>query len=279
MGASASAGTKKVYEDKADGFLKTLVAWLRTNMLTSFEVVYQGIRLTVEEIVATAQQEDVDAIGLSILSGSHMALVPAMLDQLSKAGMGDVPVIVGGIIPVLVGLAMMFLLPESAEFNRARAAGTRADAGNLLKIFGEGRAAPALIASRNAAVAVSPFELLGALIWLVAVVGEAVADRQLREFKANPANTGTVCRVGLWGWSRHPNYFFEWLIWVSFATFALGSPWGWLGIFCPMLMLYFLLRVTGIPATEAHAVRSRGEAYRQYQREVSAFVPRPPTAS
>ncbi|MFN2427757.1 MAG: methylmalonyl-CoA mutase family protein [Candidatus Binatia bacterium] len=63
------------------------------------DVIYQGIRLTVEEIVATAQQEDVDAIGLSILSGSHMALVPAMLEQLSSAGMSDVPLIIGGIIP------------------------------------------------------------------------------------------------------------------------------------------------------------------------------------
>jgi ethylmalonyl-CoA mutase len=63
------------------------------------DVIYQGIRLTVEEIVATAQQEDVDAIGLSILSGSHMELVPVMLDQLSEAGMSDVPLIVGGIIP------------------------------------------------------------------------------------------------------------------------------------------------------------------------------------
>jgi (2R)-ethylmalonyl-CoA mutase len=63
------------------------------------DVIYQGIRLTVEEIVATAQQEDVDAIGLSILSGSHMALVPVMLDQLAKAGMSDVPLIIGGIIP------------------------------------------------------------------------------------------------------------------------------------------------------------------------------------
>jgi (2R)-ethylmalonyl-CoA mutase len=63
------------------------------------DVIYQGIRLTVEEIVATAQQEDVDAIGLSILSGSHMALVPAMLQQLASAGMGDVPLIIGGIIP------------------------------------------------------------------------------------------------------------------------------------------------------------------------------------
>lgn len=135
---------------------------------------------------------------------------------------------------------------------------------------------PFLVASRNTTVAVSPFELLGVSLWIVAVVGEAIADRQLRDFKADPANRGTVCRAGLWGWSRHPNYFFEWLAWVSFALFALGSPWGWLAIGCPVLMLYFLLRVTGIPATEAHAVRSRGEAYRIYQREVSAFVPRPP---
>ena len=63
------------------------------------DVIYQGIRLTVEEIVATAQQEDVDAIGLSILSGSHMALVPEMLEQLAAAGMTDVPIIIGGIIP------------------------------------------------------------------------------------------------------------------------------------------------------------------------------------
>jgi len=63
------------------------------------EVIYQGIRLTVEEIVATAVEEDVDAIGLSILSGSHMSLVPEMLRQLSDAGMADIPLIVGGIVP------------------------------------------------------------------------------------------------------------------------------------------------------------------------------------
>ncbi len=64
-----------------------------------FDVIYQGIRLTVEEIVATAQEEDVDAVGLSILSGSHMTLVPAVIEGLRKAGMADVPVVVGGIVP------------------------------------------------------------------------------------------------------------------------------------------------------------------------------------
>ncbi len=63
------------------------------------DVIYQGIRLTTDEIVTTAQQEDVDAVGLSILSGSHMTLVPEILHALGGAGMDDVPLFVGGIIP------------------------------------------------------------------------------------------------------------------------------------------------------------------------------------
>lgn len=119
----------------------------------------------------------------------------------------------------------------------------------------------------------------GAALAALGMLGEATADRQLRDFKADPANRGLVCRVGLWGWSRHPNYFFDWLVWCGFALLGLASPWGWLGLAAPALMLYFLTRVTGIAATEAHAVQSRGEAYRRYQREVSAFVPLPPRVS
>ncbi|MBX3134273.1 MAG: DUF1295 domain-containing protein [Gemmatimonadaceae bacterium] len=116
----------------------------------------------------------------------------------------------------------------------------------------------------------------GAALALLAMLGEAAADAQLRAFKADPSNRGQVCRVGLWGWSRHPNYFFDWLVWCGFALIGLGSPWGWTGLLGPALILYFLTRVTGIAATEAHALRSRGEAYARYQREVSAFVPLPP---
>jgi steroid 5-alpha reductase family enzyme len=122
---------------------------------------------------------------------------------------------------------------------------------------------------------ISWVEYAGAFLWVTAVVGEARADSQLKKFKADPANKGKVCTVGLWNYSRHPNYFFEWLVWVSVFVFALGTPWGFLGIVCPALMLYFLLRVTGIPYTEEQMVKSRGDGYRAYQKTTSAFIPLP----
>ena len=132
---------------------------------------------------------------------------------------------------------------------------------------------PFLLAALNQQPQLSAFEYAGSALWLVAWIGEFAADLQLQRFKSNPANRGATCRLGLWRYSRHPNYFFEWLIWVAFALFALGSPYGYLAVFAPMLMLFFLFRLTGIPATEAQALRSKGEDYRQYQRTTSAFVP------
>jgi steroid 5-alpha reductase family enzyme len=114
---------------------------------------------------------------------------------------------------------------------------------------------------------------LGFSVWLVAILGESLADGQLAAFKAAPSNRGKVCSAGLWKLSRHPNYFFEWLVWVALFLFALPAPWGWTTIFAPALMLFFLLRVTGIPYTEQQSLRSRGEAYRSYQRTTSAFIP------
>jgi steroid 5-alpha reductase family enzyme len=113
-------------------------------------------------------------------------------------------------------------------------------------------------------------------IWLLAFVGEAAADRQLARFRASPENNRRVCRAGLWRYSRHPNYFFEWLHWWAYVVFAIATPWGWLSLSAPLSMLYFITRVTGIPPTEAQALKSRGEAYRRYQRTTSAFIPWPP---
>jgi steroid 5-alpha reductase family enzyme len=132
---------------------------------------------------------------------------------------------------------------------------------------------PFLIASINEDSGLRPVEIVGAALWLVAVCGEALADWQLKQFRADPDNRRKVCQAGLWNYSRHPNYFFEWLVWVAFYLFALGSPLGCATIYCPALMLFFLLRVTGIPLTEKLSLQSKGEAYREYQRTTSAFVP------
>ncbi|MCE9518083.1 MAG: DUF1295 domain-containing protein [Verrucomicrobia bacterium] len=132
---------------------------------------------------------------------------------------------------------------------------------------------PHLLAMRNPAPGLRWIEWLGMVVWLTGIIGESLADWQMKCFKANAANKGKVCQAGLWRWSRHPNYFFESTIWWGFWLFACGSPWGWVTIYAPLLILYFLLRVTGIPLTEKCAVQSKGDAYRKYQRTTSAFIP------
>jgi steroid 5-alpha reductase family enzyme len=127
----------------------------------------------------------------------------------------------------------------------------------------------------NPAIEISWLEWTGAGIWLIAVIGEATADGQLKKFIADPANKGKVCEVGLWYYSRHPNYFFEWLIWLAFFIASLSSPWGFLSFICPVFMLYFLLKVTGIPYTEEQSIKSKGQLYRDYQKTTSPFVPLP----
>lgn len=121
-----------------------------------------------------------------------------------------------------------------------------------------------------------PWIIAATLVWLLSVGGEALADQQLARFRAEPANRGRSCRSGLWAWSRHPNYFFEWLHWFTYLLLAAGEPRWWLTLAGPVLMLLFLYRVSGIPWTEAQSLRSRGEDYRRYQAQVSAFLPLPP---
>lgn len=135
---------------------------------------------------------------------------------------------------------------------------------------------PVYLICRNTAPQLSPGEIAGFVLWLVALAGEGLADAQLQRFKeSHPARTA-VCRLGLWRYSRHPNYFFQSLLWWALFLMSWPAPWGWTGIFAPLAMLYFLLRVTGIPLTEQLAVASKGDAYRLYQATTSAFVPLPP---
>ena len=133
-------------------------------------------------------------------------------------------------------------------------------------------ALPMLIAAWNP----TPFgmlDVIGIAIWFLALAGETIADRQLDSFRNNPSNKGQVCKQGLWRFSRHPNYFFEWIHWWSYVFLAVSYPIGWLSIVAPFAMLFFILRVTGIPPTERQALKSRGDLYRDYQRTTSAFFP------
>lgn len=138
-------------------------------------------------------------------------------------------------------------------------------------------ALPMLVAA-NSSAPWGWFDWAGLAVWSASLGGEAWADRQLARFRADPARHGQVCRIGWWRYSRHPNYFFEWLHWWSYVLWSAAAPWGWLTILAPAAMLYLLLRVTGIPPTEAQAVRSKGDAYREYQRTTSALIPWPPKA-
>lgn len=114
-----------------------------------------------------------------------------------------------------------------------------------------------------------------AAIWLLSVGGEALADRQLRAFVADPAHRGRVCTVGLWRWSRHPNYFFECLHWVAYVPLAILAPWGWLTLLPPLFMAWLLVKVSGIPLLEAHLVKSR-PGYADYIRTTPMLLPWPP---
>ena len=140
-------------------------------------------------------------------------------------------------------------------------------------------ALPMLVAASNAEPGLRWYDFLGVGIWLVAVIGEAVADRQLQRFRKDPATSGEVCTRGLWRYSRHPNYFFEWIHWWAYVAIGLAGQWGWLTIFGPIVMIIFLFFISGIPITERALVKSRGDKYRRYQKTTSPFIPLPPKES
>jgi steroid 5-alpha reductase family enzyme len=135
------------------------------------------------------------------------------------------------------------------------------------------------LAAHNPDPALRLQDLLGLALLFAAILGEASADRQLRMYAADPNNRGGICDVGLWGWSRHPNYFFEWLSWVAYPVIAIDfagcQPLGWLALAAPACMYWVLVHVSGIPPLEAHMLRTRGEAFRAYQSRTRAFFPLP----
>ena len=132
---------------------------------------------------------------------------------------------------------------------------------------------PFVAVATNHVNAVTLWTLLGIGIWTVSIAGEGLADHQLARFRANPHNRARTCRDGLWGYSRHPNYFFEWLHWFTYVALAVGSPLFALSWSGPLLVYVFLRWISGIPLTEAQALRTRGEDYREYQRQTPMLFP------
>jgi steroid 5-alpha reductase family enzyme len=113
---------------------------------------------------------------------------------------------------------------------------------------------------------------LATLLWAGGLLFEAVGDRQLARFKANPANHGKVMNRGLWAYTRHPNYFGDAVVWWAFFLIALATPLGVWTLISPLLMTFMLMRVSGVALLERKLVKTRPE-YEAYRRETNAFFP------
>lgn len=117
--------------------------------------------------------------------------------------------------------------------------------------------------------------VLAVAIWLLAVAGEGLADRQMESFRRNPMNKGRVCREGLWRYSRHPNYFFECVHWLAYVPLAWGAPWGWAALAAPLIMAALLMKLSGVPMLEEQMLKRKPE-YADYVRTTSVLIPWPP---
>ena len=195
-------------------------------------------------------------------------------------------VLVVVMVTVYAGRLGVFILfnrvigkPEDARYRRLRAKWGRFEPIRMLGYFLLQAAAiaafslPFLVVIQNPRPPFGFWELSGFLLWVVAVSGEAAADWQLARFRKQPWNRDRVCRDGLWYYSRHPNYFFEWLHWWAYVVMAVGAsgwPLTWIG---PVGMGWALTKITGIPLAEQQALSSRGDEYRRYQQTTNAFLP------
>jgi steroid 5-alpha reductase family enzyme len=132
-----------------------------------------------------------------------------------------------------------------------------------------------LVAARNPSPALGVLDIAGVLLLVGAVAGEGQADAQLQRFRQ--AGSGGICDAGLWGWSRHPNYFFEFLGWCAYPLLAVsgGHVYGVLAVAGPAMMFWLLRYVSGVPPLEAAMLARRGDAFREYQARVSVFFPWP----
>jgi steroid 5-alpha reductase family enzyme len=130
-----------------------------------------------------------------------------------------------------------------------------------------------LLAAVDGTNALGVFDYLGMAFWAIGLFFEAAGDFQLARFKANPANQGKVMDRGVWRYTRHPNYFGDFMVWWGFFLFALGAG-GWWSFFGPLLMSVLLMRVSGAALLEKKLGKSR-QGYEEYIRTTNGFFPGP----
>lgn len=141
-------------------------------------------------------------------------------------------------------------------------------------------AAALVVLTSETRIELDSFALVGFLVWLFGFAVEIHADRQKSAFKADPLNEGKFINVGLWSWSRHPNYFGEILLWIGVAVIALPvlRGWQWITLISPVFVTLLLTRISGIPMLEKRADEKWGgqEDYEIYKAQTSVLIPRPP---
>ena len=161
--------------------------------------------------------------------------------------------------------------------NFRRAAGKKV--GQYFFFFFQAQAAVAVLFMVPISIVVYNSKPLGTmdgvavLIWIFSIVGESTADKQLAKFRADKSNKRKVCKNGLWKYSRHPNYFFEWIHWWSYVILGWDTAYGWITLVGPCAMLIFLLKVSGIPFTEQQALKTKGGEYKRYLKTTNMFFP------
>ncbi len=134
-------------------------------------------------------------------------------------------------------------------------------------------ATPFLVLVHHDATALAPIQIGGACLFVFGLGLESTSDRYLAAHRRDPRQRGLACRSGPWRFSRHPNYFGEWLVWCGIGAIASPSPYGELAWLAPALMLVMVRFVSGVPWAERQSLKSRGDDYRVYQRETNCFFP------
>jgi steroid 5-alpha reductase family enzyme len=174
--------------------------------------------------------------------------------------------------------------PEDTRYALMRAAAGARFQAQMFRLIAEQGPVTGLLAVSVYLAAAQPAQglrgadIAGVAVLVLALAGEALADQQLRAWRADPVNRGGICEAGLWAFCRHPNYLFEALLWLAYPVIALvpGQPLTWLSFTAPVLMFLVLRYLTGVPPLEAAMLARRGDAYRAYQARTSAMWPRWP---